>query len=317
MATEPRPTEDRRTPMKLALALGAATLLTLAACGTETGSGHGNDIAGDDPKPTAFTPSGTNPPVAVPAAGGLVTGQGTVMDTGRPELCLGGVLDSYPPQCGGPPIVGWDWAKVAGQFEKSGDTRWGSFVLTGTFDGTTFTMTEPAKSLALHDPTPDPGHDRDPFKTPCAEPEGGWAVVDPATTNDRTMQQVFAKASQLDGYAGAWVDQSPNPSSDEGGMNDPTKLVVNVTVTGDIEAAEAELRKIWGGALCVSKAKYTEADLQAIQLQLQEVPGLLGSNAQNDLVTAEVIHDDGSIQAWADEEYGEGRVIFSSALNPA
>ena len=239
------------------------------------------------------------------------------MDTGRPELCLGAVAESYPPQCSGLPIVGWDWAKVAGQFEKSGDTRWGSFVLTGTFDGTTFTMTKPAQSLATYDPMPDPGDDPNPFATPCAEPDGGWAVVDPATTDDQAMQQVFEKAAQLDGYAGAWMDQSPNLSTDEGEMNDPTKLVVNVLVTGDVEAAEAELRKVWGGALCVSQAKYTEADLQAIQLQLQKVPGLLTSNAQNDLVTAEVIHDDGTIQAWADEEYGEGRVVFTSALKPA
>jgi hypothetical protein len=302
--------------MKLALALGAA-LLTLTACGTETGSSGTDDTAGDDPKPTASTPAGTTPPATVPAAKGTVTGQGTVMDTGRPELCLGAVAESYPPQCSGLPIVGWDWAKVAGQFEKSGNTRWGSFVLTGTFDGTTFTMTKPAQSLATYDPMPDPGYDPDPFKTPCAEPDGGWAVVDPATTNEQTMQRVFEKASQLDGYAGAWMDQSPHPSTDEGDMNDPARLIVNVTVTGDVEAAEAELRKIWGGALCVTRAKYTEAELQNLQTQLQKVPGLLTSSAQNDLVTAEVIHDDGTIQAWADQEYGAGRVVFSSALKPA
>ena len=300
--------------MKLALALGAAALLTLAACGTETGS---KDAAGDDPQHGASSPSGTTPPAKVPAAKGPVTGQGTVMDTVRPELCLGAVADSYPPQCSGLPIVGWDWSKVAGQFEKSGDTRWGSFVLTGTFDGTTFTMTEPALSLATYDPVRDPGYDPDPFKTPCAEPDGGWAVLDPARTNDQTMQEVFETASQLDGYAGSWMDQSRNTSTDEGEQNDPTKVVVNVTVTGDVGAAEAELRRIWGGALCVSKAKYTEADLQAIQTQLQSLPGLLTSNAQNDVVTAEVINDDRSLQAWADEEYGAGRVVITSALKPA
>jgi hypothetical protein len=297
--------------VKLALAIGTVALLTLTACGTETGDAKGDD----DPQPAASTPAGTTPPAKVPAAKGVVTGQGTVMDTGSPELCLGAVAESYPPQCSGLPIVGWDWSKVAGQFEKSGDTRWGSFVLTGTFDGTTFTMTKPAISLATYDPAAPPAYD--PFKTPCAEPDGGWAVVDPAKTNDQTMQQVFEKASQLDGYAGSWMDQSRNTSTDEGQQNDPTLVVVNVTVTGDVDAAEAELREIWGGALCVSKAKYTETDLQAIQTQLQELPGLLTSNAQNDQVTAEVINDDGSIQAWADDEYGAGRVVITSALKSA
>jgi hypothetical protein len=30
-----------------------------------------------------------------------------------------------------------------------------------------------------------------------------------------------------------------------------------------------------------------------------------------------VVHDDGSIQAWVDQEYGEGLVRVSSALVPA
>lgn len=302
--------------MKLALTIGGVALLALTACGTETGSDHGNDVTGGDPTPSTSTPAGVKPPAAIPAAKGTVTGQGTVMDTGRPELCLGAIAESYPPQCSGLPIVGWDWAEVSGQFEKSGGTRWGSFVLTGTFDGTTFTMTEPAKSLALYDPAAAPGSE-DPFATPCAEPAGGWRVLDPAKTNDQTMQQVFEKASLLDGYAGSWMDQSRNTSTDEGGQNDPVLVTVNVQVTGDVDAAEAELRSIWGGALCVSKAKYTEKELQAIQTQLQQVPGLLTSDIQGGVVRAEVVHDDGSIQAWADEVYGPDRVVFSSALKPA
>jgi hypothetical protein len=189
-------------------------------------------------------------------------------------------------------------------------------VLTGSFDGTTFTVTAPARTLALHDPAVEP-EATDFFATPCPAPAGGWKVLDPATTDEQSMQQVFARASQLDGYAASWLDQSRNPSTDEGDQNDPTLVTVNVQVTGDLDAAEAELRTVWGGALCVSPATYTEKELQAIQRQLQQVPGLLTSDTQGGVVSAEVVHDDGSIQAWADEVYGSDRVVVRSALKPA
>jgi hypothetical protein len=95
-----------------------------------------------------------------------------VMDTGTsqppqpPQLCLGPVAESWPPQCRGPEIAGWDWKGVGrGMFEKEGDVRWGQFAVTGTWDGTTFTVTE-AVPAALYDPMvpeeptyPPPGRD--------------------------------------------------------------------------------------------------------------------------------------------------------------
>jgi hypothetical protein len=81
------------------------------------------------------------------------------MDTGQgAELCLGPVAESYPPQCGGPPLVDWDWAKHDGTFDHQGDVRWGTYALTGTWDGTSFTATD-AVPGALYDPaapTPTP-----------------------------------------------------------------------------------------------------------------------------------------------------------------
>ncbi len=54
-----------------------------------------------------------------------------VMDTGAgPEMCLGAVAESYPPQCSGPAIEGWSWRDQQA-FEKVGDVRWGYFALTG------------------------------------------------------------------------------------------------------------------------------------------------------------------------------------------
>lgn len=115
---------------RLNLSLSAALLLLASACGTETGS---NDSAGDDPTPTQTpTPSAGPMPTDVLAPTGLVTTIATVMDRGRPELCLGGVLDSLPPQCGGTPIKGWDWDAVdKADFTRMGDIRWGEFVVVG------------------------------------------------------------------------------------------------------------------------------------------------------------------------------------------
>ena len=108
------------------------------------------------------------------------------------------------------------------------------------------------------------------------------------------------------------MDPSPDPTS----TNDPTKVIINVAVTEDVEGAEATLRETWGGALCVSPARYTEAELNEVSMELQPLPGVLATSAAADVVQAEVLYDDGSLQAWADEEYGEGRVEITSALQP-
>ena len=89
--------------MKLALALAA--LLLVAACGTDDG-GRATDPAGSPPTASPTSPSAGAIP---PADGEVVTRTlATVMDTGSPELCLGPVAESYPPQCRGIPLRGWN-----------------------------------------------------------------------------------------------------------------------------------------------------------------------------------------------------------------
>ena len=99
-------------------------------------------------------------------------------------------------------------------------------------------------------------------------------------------------------------------------MNDPTKLVVNVRVVGDPAAAEAELRKVWGGALCVTEARRTEAELRRIQREVAKAPGMMTASSGRDVVDLEVAYDDGSLQQRFDEAYGEGVVRVSSAIFP-
>lgn len=135
-----------RRPSLLHGSLLAVAALALAACSATSGDGAGQSASAD---PDADL--GTLP-VAVPL--GEVLGQGTVLDDGTgPELCLGGVAESFPPQCDGPPIDGWDWDAFTGWTDASG-VRWGEYAVQGTFDGERIAVTADPISLALYDPMP-------------------------------------------------------------------------------------------------------------------------------------------------------------------
>ena len=210
-------------------AWAVVALLVLAACGTDDGT-RAADPAGD---PTASA-AATGMPTAIPAAQAPVTTRqpATVMDTGSPELCLGPVAESYPPQCRGIPLVGWSWRDHAGAFERSGDVRWGLFAVTGSFDGTTLSVRD-AVPAALHDPGPLP-----------AEP----------------------------------------------------------TRCEDLAKADCD--------------RPTEQRIAEIGEELTSLPGMLTIVPSRFVVHADVVHDDGSLQAWADEAYGPGVVVIGSALEP-
>ncbi|WP_134767242.1 hypothetical protein [Nocardioides sp. 1609] len=241
----------------------------------------------------------------------------TVLDDGNgAELCLGGVAQSLPPQCGGPGLVGWDWADHAGDFEDVSGTRWGDFVVVGTFDGTDVTPVEvvPADEVDV----PDPVEERDPFATPCPEPDGGW-VVDPSLATERDVDNAFRVARRLEDYASSFVDLSLDPRTPEEmvqgpPIRGPVPTIVNVSVTSDPQAAEAAIREVWGGGLCLGEASHTQADLARVQRQVGELPGMTSSGSGDDVVDLGVVYDDGSIQAWVDQEYGAGLVRVTGAL---
>src|SRR5690242_3299087 len=98
-----------RTPL-LTLAL-AATALSLAACSTE-GEMRAVDPAGGG-EPSTTTTASSEAPTPVPDGEVRTPGLVTVLDPGTgPELCLGPVAESYPPQCSGPKIEGFEWGDV-------------------------------------------------------------------------------------------------------------------------------------------------------------------------------------------------------------
>ncbi|GAA1756585.1 hypothetical protein [Agromyces humatus] len=130
---------DRQTIARVALAAGVAALL--GGC-----AGAATDPGGSPP---AF-------PSPFPAAPVEVQGLGTVLEQdGRPELCLGAVAESYPPQCGGPSIIGWDWDAVDGE-QTASEVTWGAYAVWGEWDGATFTLTREPVLAALYDPMATP-----------------------------------------------------------------------------------------------------------------------------------------------------------------
>jgi len=227
--------------------------------------------------------------------------------------------------------VGWDWSDHEGRYERLAGVTWGEFVVIGRYDAAADEFSPTGVAAAAGG-----AHDRLGFEplgdtTPCPEPTGGWRVVNEAMTTDAARQAVFERAASIEGYSSAWVDQSMNPASLvdpnavtdsvewELAMDDPLLTIVNVTVVGDPAAAESELRRVWGGMLCVSTAERTEAELQQIIDELvATADGWLeiGRAGRQEYVDMRVVHDDGTLQERLDAEYGDGVVRVSSALVP-
>ncbi|MCY7401277.1 MAG: hypothetical protein LH477_10000 [Nocardioides sp.] len=279
-------------PVSLSVSL-ALSALALSACSTEAEM-QAVDPAAQEPG-SADTPSASGEaPAPVPEGAVTTNGLVTVLDPGTgPQLCLGAIAESYPPQCSGLPLEDFDFGDVGAE-EASGVT-WGSYAVTGTFDGTTFTATQSIPA-ALYDPMAMPTEE--PPGPACESP----TTTDAAKATPEAMDATLTAASALPGLAMTWLSGN----------------TINVAVTEDAAGAEALLRETWGGPLCVVTAERTEAELNTISQELQAaLPTLLTSGSMAaDSIDAQVVFDDGSIQAWADETYGEGLVQVSSALVP-
>lgn len=134
---------NKRRP--LLAAASVIGVLLLSGCGSSTAGSPAPTSSGivADQRIEAVHPQ-------IPV--GRVIGTGTVIDTdGTVQLCLGAVMESYPPQCSGIPVDGWIWDGVDGS-ETSGGTTWGSYAVYGTYDGDRYTITDPPIMLALFDP---------------------------------------------------------------------------------------------------------------------------------------------------------------------
>lgn len=271
----------------------AAVILLLGAC------------SGTPPERTVSTPTGM--PKASPALEGEVLApRVTVLDDGHgPELCLGAIAESYPPQCGGPAIRNWSWGDH--KHQRAAGVRWGFFTLVGTWDGAVFTYRRNGK----------PPKEREPeleFASPCKPPSGGWRAADPSRTGPSDLEGALQAVSKHPHLGGVWVDTRKERIP---GSAEPS--IINAKVTRGAAEARHMIRAHWGGALCVSKARHTEKELRKVQSAVEAVGGFLGAGTDiiNETVDLQVIFDDGSIQSWADATYGDGLVHVQSRLVPA
>lgn len=157
-------TSQRRLTIAAASAVG---LLLLSACSTTPGSSAA---------PTSTTaPSGQRLEDVRPGLPeGRVIGVGTVLDVaGDVQLCMGAIMESYPPQCTGVPLDDWSWDGVEGS-ESSGETTWGAYAVYATYEGERLVSTDEPIMLALYDPI---------------APEDPTAGVD-GSTSERDLTQI-------------------------------------------------------------------------------------------------------------------------------
>ena len=241
----------------------AVTAAALAGCGTVGVEADPGAATRDDATSTSTT-SGSD----------LMSGQGMAIET--PErgvsLCLGAVMESFPPQCQGIPLVGLDWAEVADRQSASGVT-WGQVKVVGSYDGHTFTLAEPP-AVPTFPVEPDNGSGASPFPQLCDDPfRGGQEGFVPQTPEDVATAEAFGSLLEgYQGYVGSWLSDGIS--------------IYNVLVTGDPDQAWEDLRQEWPGGLCVEQRPGVASSDTLLQAQeaLSEagVEGLQSSSPSTD-----------------------------------
>lgn len=79
-----------------------------------------------------------------PSAGLLYSGSVYVIEApSQPPMIALGLDESYPPGGGDIPLAGWNWDDVPDETTVAGTTWGGPWEITGTWDGSTFTVTRP------------------------------------------------------------------------------------------------------------------------------------------------------------------------------
>ena len=316
-----------------ALSAATAALVVVGAVVAGTLSTHQTlpQPAGPGPSSVKATDPGadvvaqaTRPPVNLVAQGyrGRFRTFATVVQTPRHGVRFCQVTEaSLPPGCAGPGIIGWEWGNL--KSESLAGTRWGSYVLVGTWDGgltpsapETFTLTEPA--LADDGTVKRPASRYPEISTPCPQPAGGWRPVDPARATSSAFEAASRRARAQSGFGGLWIHQQNLDG--KGNANDPRKFVLNVTTTGDVAAMERTLRVIWGGSLCVSKAAHSEAELSSVQAALTNnpMPGTvdLGTDVTAGQLVVDLLVATKERQRELDQRFGKGTVRLQGLLAP-
>jgi hypothetical protein len=229
--------------------------------------------------------------------------------THGPQACLGGELTSLPPQCGGPDVVGLDWADVQWK-EHRYATTWAGVHLVGTYDGDRFTLTEAPTRVRDADDEPDSNVD---FSPACDHPD----VVD-ANAGFAKWEAVAADGRPpIDHLVAVWV-------SDPGGAWDGP-FVANVVVQpGARKDAEARVRAVYKGPLCVvERDAPTEPELRTIQSEISALGDTsplgrrldVSVDARHSKVNVGVVLADDAAITYAQQRWGDV-VVLHGRLEP-
>jgi len=270
----------------------------------------------------AGVPGGDGPAQTAGAQGRRYQTTATVLQSRDhgPELCLGVVLDSFPPQCRGLPITNWRWDQVKGQ-KTAGGTTWGSYHLVGTYDGASFTVLRADRPPPARRPSREERF-RDEPKSACPEPEGGWPVPDPARRSERDLEPVTRAARAEPDFAGVWLSYLEPMGHNV--AEEPGEFVLNVAFTGDLERHQAQLRSLWGGRLCVTRQQRSYRELLRIQRELHGAAGselglhVLSTGIREDAnaVSLEVVVLEERARQALDARFGVGAVQVTARLTP-
>ena len=239
-----------------------------------------------------------------------------------PELCVGGVATSMPPQCGGVPVTPFSWDDIAGE-ESQGGTTWGEARFVGTFDGRVFHLTEPPGRPERRDD--EPGSLDDTFPTKCAEPAGGW-VVDSRRTGSDDLDAATSYANSRPDVAAVWLSYPDGGPAGSDDYDSHAKTVLNLAFTGDLDEHRRAARAVWGGGLCVTELPRTRASLSRAQDELGAARAeaaaagvhLYGSNVDEirNRVEASVLIDDEVSRRWVEDRFGKGVVVLKGIFRP-
>lgn len=200
---------------------------------------------------------------------------------GPPRLCHD-LEATYPPRCSGPAVAGWDWDATDREQSAAGIT-WVEAELTGTWDGTRFTMTRvpappPDAPTSTEHPTP--------FTPGCTDPD----VVDPSHGRDDLPALVIDESGVRAPYDPTKV--AALRVSDPAGSWDGRFVATVVVRPGSASSVTASIRDHYLGPLCVAERDQpTIAQLLATQ---RRIP--LGDDQSNPVTEISVDEGDGVVR---------------------
>jgi hypothetical protein len=224
-------------------------------------------------------------------------------------------MDSYPPQCGGLDLTNWSWDGNLAS-ERASGTRWGEYVVVGTYDrdAQTFTLTRAARDVEPRDRRV--GADVD-LSTPCSPPASGWPPATESELSDAASRLQVRQTSGdptattrgvavIDGFGGVWLSRNP--------------FVLNVRVVGDVAAADAAIREFYDGPLCLVPSERTYAELVRIQNEVDAEWQDEMTGTSPDVITGQVqvwlFAPNPELERQLVDRYGDAVSVIVSGLAP-